>query len=113
MVAAARRAARASVITALDGAEEELDDDDAEPSDVVDSDSGGGTMYSTDVNPVNINIDGFGLLEKMQGHWVGQNTVIGNDNPWFAFDYRAISPSQIHGIFEGGTMGNLLTSFFI
>jgi len=45
------------------------------------------------VKPVNINEQGFDY--------------------WFAFDYRAISPSQIHGIFEGGTMGNLLTSFFV
>ncbi|MEM6280376.1 MAG: hypothetical protein AAF733_12920, partial [Verrucomicrobiota bacterium] len=32
---------------------------------------------------------------------------------WMAFDYRAISPSHVHGIFEGGTIGNLMTSFFL
>lgn len=70
-------------------------------------------QVSTDVNPVDINVDGFGLLENMQGHWVGQNMVIADQFDWFAFDYRAISPSQVHGIFEGGTMGNLFTSFFV
>ncbi len=68
---------------------------------------------SGEVIPVNINEKGFEFLEKMQGHWVGVNRVIADDFDWFAFDYRAISPSQIHGIFEGGTMGNLLTSFFV
>ncbi len=68
---------------------------------------------SAEVKPVNINIKGFDFLEKMQGHWVGINRVIADDFDWFAFDYRAISSSQIHGIFEGGTTGNLLTSFFV
>jgi len=68
---------------------------------------------SAEVNPVDINGQGFDFLENMQGHWVGINRVIADDYDWFAFDYRAISPSQIHGIFEGGTMGNLLTSFFV
>ncbi len=68
---------------------------------------------SAEVNPVNINEQGFEFLEQMQGHWVGINRVIAQDFDWFAFDYRAISPSHIHGIFEGGTMGNLLTSFFV
>lgn len=67
----------------------------------------------TPVNPQDITVDGFDLLEKMQGHWIGINRVIATDYPWFAFDYRAISPSHVHGIFEGGTGGNLLTSFFV
>lgn len=71
------------------------------------------TPITTEVNPVNINEKGFDFLEKMQGHWVGSNRVIADDWDWFAFDYRAISPSQIHGIFEGGTMGNLFTDFFV
>ena len=49
----------------------------------------------------------------MQGHWVGTNRVIADDFPWFAWDYRAISKSHIHGIHEGGTLGNLFTSFFV
>lgn len=68
---------------------------------------------SAEIVPVDINEEGFDLLENMQGQWVGINRVIADDYPWFAFDYRAISPSQIHGIFEGGTQGNLLTSFFV
>ena len=67
----------------------------------------------SEVKPVNINTEGFDLLEKMQGHWVGINRVIADDYDWFAFDYRPISASHIHGIFEGGSGGNLLTSFFI
>lgn len=78
----------------------------------------GETPISTtpaEVNPVNINENelGFELLEKMQGHWIGSNLVIADQYDWFAFDYRPNSPSQIHGIFEGGSGGNLLTSFFV
>lgn len=67
----------------------------------------------TEVNPVDITIDGFDFLEKMQGHWVGTNKVIADEYPWFAWDYRAISKSHIHGIHEGGSLGNLFTSFFV
>ena len=66
-----------------------------------------------EVKPVNVNEQGFEFLEKMQGHWIGANRIIADDWDWFAFDYRAIAPSQIHGIFEGGTMGNLFTDFFV
>ena len=38
---------------------------------------------------------------------------MGQSYDWFSFDYRAIAPSHIHGIYEGGTMGNLFTSFFV
>ncbi len=65
------------------------------------------------INPVDINQQGFDLLQNMQGYWVGTNRVIADDYTWFAFDYRPISPSHVHGIFEGGTMGNLFTSFFV
>lgn len=71
------------------------------------------TVGPTPVVPWNINSDGFDLLEKMQGHWIGQNRVIATDYDWFSFDYRPISASHVHGIFEGGTMGDLLTSFFV
>lgn len=63
--------------------------------------------------PVDINKDGLDFLENMQGHWIGKNRIIADDYDWFAFDYRAISQSQINGIFEGGSMGNLFTSFFV
>lgn len=68
---------------------------------------------ATKIIPFDINSDGFDFLEKMQGHWVGTNRVIADDYPWFAWDYRAISKSHIHGIHEGGTLGNLFTSFFV
>ena len=71
------------------------------------------TPTPTEIIPVDINNDGFDFLEKMQGQWVGTNRVIATDYPWFTFDYRAISASHIHGIHEGGTSGNLLTSFFV
>lgn len=71
------------------------------------------TPTPSEVIPLNINNDGFDFLEKMQGQWVGSNRVIATDYPWFTFDYRAISPSHVHGIYEGGTSGNLLTSFFV
>ena len=63
--------------------------------------------------PVDISQRGFDLLEKMQGHWVGTMNLMGQDYDWMAFDYRAIAPSHVHGIFEGGTIGNLFTSFFV
>ncbi|MEM8886741.1 MAG: hypothetical protein AAGD28_02065 [Bacteroidota bacterium] len=68
---------------------------------------------STEVRPVDVNQKGFELLEKMQGHWQGRNKVLAWDWDWFAFDYRPISPSHVFGIHEGGSMGNLLTSFFV
>lgn len=68
---------------------------------------------SDQVKPVNINEKGFDFLEQMPGHWTGTNRVIADDFDWFAFDYRPISASHVHGIFEGGTMGNLFSSFFV
>lgn len=78
---------------------------------IVESDPG--KVAVKPITPIDINQKGFDFLEKMQGHWVGINRVMTDDYPWFAFDYRAISPSHIHGIFEGGTLGNLYTSFFV
>ncbi|MGB0871078.1 MAG: hypothetical protein ACPGSD_15920 [Flavobacteriales bacterium] len=66
-----------------------------------------------EIKPVNVNEQGFSFMEKMQGQWVGTNRVIADDFDWFAWDYRAISSSQTHGIFEGGSMGNLFTDFFV
>jgi len=65
------------------------------------------------ITPIDINVKGFDLLEKMQGHWVGSMDIMSDHYDWFAFDYRAIGPAHVHGIFEGGTMGNLFTSFFV
>lgn len=66
-----------------------------------------------EVVPVDINEKGFDFLEKMQGHWTGSNRIIADDWEWFAFDFRAIGPSTVHGMFEGGSMGNLFNSFFV
>lgn len=71
------------------------------------------TFTPAEVNPVNINEQGFEFLEKMQGQWIGPNTVMNETYDWFTFDYRAISQSHIFGMFEGGSMGNLFTSFFV
>lgn len=65
------------------------------------------------ITPVDINEKGFDLLKNMQGHWVGSMKLMGQQFDWFAFDYRAIAPSHVHGIFEAGTLGNLFTSFFV
>ena len=63
--------------------------------------------------PVDINTQGFEFFALMQGHWVGEIFILGKKYEWFCFDYRPISPAHIHGIYEGGTAGNLFTSFFI
>ena len=65
------------------------------------------------IRPVDVRKDGFDFLDRMQGHWVGRMNLMGRDFEWFAFDYRAIAPSHVHGLFEGGTIGNLFTSFFV
>ena len=65
------------------------------------------------VSPIDVTKEGFDLLEHMQGHWIGSMKIIRDEYDWFSFDYRAISPSHVHGIFEGGSMGNLFTSFFV
>lgn len=72
-----------------------------------------GPALSTEVKPININNEGAGLLENLKGHWVGSNQVLSWDFDWFAFDYRPISESHIFGIYEGGSQGNLFTSFFV
>ena len=64
-----------------------------------------------EITPVDVRKQGFEMLEYMQGYWVGSMNLMGQDWDWMAFDYRAIAPSHVHGIFEGGTIGNLFTSF--
>ena len=64
------------------------------------------------VAPFDVSERGFEFLERMQGHWIGPVELMGQDTPWFAFDYRAIGPAHVYGLFEGGTVGNLMTSFF-
>ncbi len=62
---------------------------------------------------VDIDKEGFEFFEQIQGHWIGSMFLLGQDMPWFAFDFRAIDSSQVHGLFEGGSMGNLFNTFFI
>ncbi|MEM9282890.1 MAG: hypothetical protein AAGA96_13770 [Verrucomicrobiota bacterium] len=72
-----------------------------------------GEFDAPKIVPFDITSRGFEMLEKMQGHWVGSMDLMGTHYDWMAFDYRAISPAHVHGIFEGGTIGNLFTSFFV
>jgi len=65
------------------------------------------------ISPIDISKEGFEFFNLMQGHWVGDMNIMGTKYDWFSFDYRPISPMHIHGIYEGGTIGNLFTSFFI
>lgn len=65
------------------------------------------------IKPWDINKSGFDFLAQMHGHWVGSNRVIADDYAWFGWDFRAISSSHVHGMFEGGSMGNLYNSFFV
>ena len=65
------------------------------------------------IKVVNIEEKGFELLDNIQGQWLGINSVAGIEFNWFAWDYRAISSSHVHGIYESGSMGNLFTSFFV
>ena len=65
------------------------------------------------ISAVDIRKQGFDLLERMPGHWIGSMNLMGREFEWFAFDYRPIAPSHVHGMFEGGTIGNLFTSFFV
>lgn len=56
---------------------------------------------------------GFDLLSELSGHWVGENKTAFGTFEWFAFDFRPISPSHVHSIYEGGTNQNIITSVFI
>ena len=71
------------------------------------------TFTPPKIVPVDINERGFEMLDYLQGHWVGSMNLMGQEFEWWAFDFRPIAPSHIHAIFEGGTIGNLFTSFFV
>jgi len=58
-------------------------------------------------------IEGYGLLSDLSGHWVGTNETAYGFFDWFAFDFRPISASHVHSIYEGGTNQNIITSIFI
>lgn len=63
--------------------------------------------------PANHEILGFNLLKDLSGHWVGSNETAYGNYDWFAFDFRPISPSHTHSIYEGGTNQNIITSLFL
>jgi len=64
-------------------------------------------------NSNNNEIKGYQLLTNLKGHWVGSNETAFGFFDWFAFDFRPISSSHLHSIYEGGTNQNIITSIFI
>lgn len=58
-------------------------------------------------------ITGYGLLSNLSGHWVGTNDTAYGVYDWFAFDFRPISSSHVHSIYEGGTNQNIISSVFV
>ncbi|QTN39810.1 hypothetical protein HZ996_11865 [Cryomorphaceae bacterium] len=58
-------------------------------------------------------VQGYALLTALKGHWIGSNETVYGPYAWFAFDFRPISPSHLHSIYEGGTNQNIITSLFI
>lgn len=71
------------------------------------------SVLRANINPIDVTKEGFLFFELMQGHWVGDLNIMGQQYDWFSFDYRPISATHVHGIYEGGSMGNLFTSFFV
>ncbi len=68
----------------------------------------------SDDNTLEMNeIDGFSLLEKINGHWIGSNETVFGNYDWFCFDFRPISPSHTHSIYEGATKSNIISSLFL
>lgn len=67
-----------------------------------------------DIDNVNdADIKGYQLLTDLEGHWVGSNETAFGNFDWFSFDFRPISSSHLHSIYEGGTNQNIITSIFI
>lgn len=58
-------------------------------------------------------IKGYELMSDLNGHWVGNNQTSFGFFEWFAFDFRPISPSHCHSIYEGATNQNIINSVFI
>jgi len=61
----------------------------------------------------NNSILGYDILNDLNGHWVGSNDTAFGFYDWFAFDFRPISESHCHSIYEGGTNQNIITSVFL
>ncbi len=71
------------------------------------------TFIPPQINPVEVDLEIFDFFEQIHGHWIGEIEILGQQLPWFAYDFRPISASHVHAIYEGGTMGNIFTSFFV
>lgn len=56
---------------------------------------------------------GYHLLSQISGHWIGPNQTAFGYVPRFIFDFRPISSSHVHSIYESGTNQNIFTSLFI
>ena len=65
------------------------------------------------IDSTDSNIKGFELLNDLKGHWIGTNETAFGFYDWFAFDFRPISASHLHSIYEGATDQNIITSVFI
>ncbi len=70
--------------------------------------------YSCSKEPQNSSpILGFELLTELNGHWIGSNQTPFGDFDWFTFDFRPISSSHTHSIYEGATKSNIINSVFV
>ncbi len=56
---------------------------------------------------------GFDILTDISAHWIGTNETPFGDYDWFSFDFRPISSSHTHAIYEGGTNQNIIVSLFL
>lgn len=68
---------------------------------------------SRNMPTVGDSILGYNLLNEINGHWVGSNQTSFGFYDWFTFDFRPISASHSHSIYEGGTNQNIITSVFL
>ena len=66
-----------------------------------------------DAPQIDSEVPGFSLLNEISGHWVGKNETAFGVYDWFAFDFRPISASHIHSIYEGASAQNIINSFFV
>lgn len=73
----------------------------------------GGNKDDDNIESSNDDILGYELLTDLKGHWVGSNETAFGFYDWFAFDFRPISASHLHSIYEGATNQNIITSVFL
>lgn len=81
----------------------------------VEADAGGEMKVVGRGEKIMEEVPGAGLLEHLGGLWIGKaftSTGLGSFD-WLSLDYRPISPSHIHAIFEGATGQNIIASYFL